>query len=93
MDTIPDDASVIATGFLTPYFYRHDVLYDLNYTSVEHVLAADYVVIDLHDDSVKEKFATKEFDNGFDYLNDYLLRSGFDIACEIRDSLIIYSHQ
>lgn len=93
LDTIPDDASVIATGFLTPYFYRHDVLYDLNYTSVEHVLAADYVVIDLHDDSVKEKFATKEFDNGFDYLNDYLLRSGFDIACEIRDSLIIYSHQ
>lgn len=93
LDTIPDDASVIATGYLTPYFYKHDVLYDLNYTSAEHVLAADYVVIDLRDDSVKEKFATKEFDNGFDYLEDYLLRSGFDVAYEIRDSLIIYAHQ
>lgn len=58
LDTIPDDASVIATTFLCPALSERDELYELYYTDEE----AEYVALDL-------RVATTDY-SADTYLND-----------------------
>lgn len=45
LDTIPEDASVSATTFYTSYLSQRDIIYDIRYSSREHTLSTDYIVI------------------------------------------------
>ena len=46
LERIPEDASVTATAFFTVPLSDRETLYDLEYTSREHLLSSEYVVLD-----------------------------------------------
>ncbi|MDO5403197.1 MAG: DUF2079 domain-containing protein [Eubacteriales bacterium] len=61
LDTIPDDASVIATTFLCPALSQHDKLYELYYTDEE----AEYIALDLRRETTD--YSVESYLNNSDY--------------------------
>ncbi len=57
LDTVPDGASVAATTFYTTYLSQRDKLYDVRYSSQEHVLECEYVVVGVTDSGSLKKYA------------------------------------
>lgn len=45
LDQIPEEASVTASTFYSTYLSQREILYDVRYSSEEHLLSTEYVVI------------------------------------------------
>ena len=88
LDTIPQDASTAATTYYTTYLSDRSQLYDVYYSTPEHILSCEYVAIKVTDAhsfhnyevdgaNGKENFVTMLLENG------YHLESRLDGVTEI----------
>lgn len=90
LSEIPDGASVTATTFYTTYLSQREILYDVRYCSLEHMLETQYVVLKLSADSDFKKYAVNEDGDGFENLVNLLEENGYEPYMSIEDILVIY---
>lgn len=90
LDTIPDGASVTATTFYTTHLSQRNVLYDVRYSSKEHLLETEYVVLNVSSTSDYKKYATGGKENGFENLVKLLEKKGYTEYASLEDILVIY---
>ena len=90
LSEIPDGASVTATTFYTTYLSQREILYDVRYCSLEHMLETQYVVLKISVDSDLKKYAMGEDDNGFENLVALLLENGYEPYRSVAGTLVIY---
>ena len=90
LSEIPDGASVTATTFYTTYLSQREILYDVRYCSLEHMLETQYVVLKISADSDFKKYAVNEEGNGFENLVKLLEENGYEPYMSIEDILVIY---
>ena len=90
LDTIPEDASVTATTFYTTNLSQREILYDIRYCSMEHVLETEYVVLKLSSYSDYKNYATDGKDNGYENLVWILEEHGYERYRSLEDVLEIY---
>ena len=90
LSEIPDGASVTATTFYTTYLSQREILYDVRYCSLEHMLETQYVVLKISADSDFKKYAVNEEGNGFENLVNLLEENGYEPYMSIEDILVIY---
>ena len=88
--TIPEDASVAASGFYTTPLAQRKTLYDVYYCSREHLLEVEYVALSVKLHGDYNKFATKEIPNGFQALQKLLSENGFELYHQVEGVLVIY---
>lgn len=87
---IPENASVAAPTFCTTFLSQRNILYDLRYCSLEHLLESDYVVIKLSSEGDYRKFSSGERNDGLSNLIKLLGQNGFHLKSMIVDELVIY---
>ena len=87
---IPEDASVTATGYYTTHLSNREILYDLRYTTREHLLETDYIVMNIVSRKEYDKYATGGKDNGFENLLTILERNGYIPFAQIEGLILIY---
>ncbi|MBQ8497980.1 MAG: DUF2079 domain-containing protein [Clostridia bacterium] len=90
LDTIPDGASVTATGFYTTYLSQREILYDVLHCSREHLLETEYVVLRMDSNGECSKYATADKNDGFENLIKLLEESGYQEYGAVNDVLVIY---
>lgn len=90
LDTIPDGASVTATTFYTTHLSQRVVLYDVRYSSKEHLLETEYVVLNISSTSDYKKYATGGKENGFENLVKLLEKNGYTEYASLEDVVVIY---
>ena len=90
LSEIPDGASVTATTFYTTYLSQREILYDVQYSSPEHMLETQYVVLKISADSDFKKYAVNEDGNGFENLVNLLEENGYAPYKSIEGLLVIY---
>ena len=90
LDLIPEDASVTASCYLTTHLSNREILYDLKYTTWEHLLTSDYVAIQVRDSYSLRKFESGEGGNGLENLRELLERYGYVLFAELDGQLLIY---
>ena len=90
LDTIPEEAPVTATTFYTTYLSRRKILYDVRYSSQEHLLETEYVVLALPPSSDYKNYEDEDTDNGFENLVKLLEENGYREWKAIEDVLVIY---
>lgn len=90
LKTIPEDASVTATTFYTTALSQRMTLYDVRYSSKEHLLQSEYVVLNIHAESDFEKYADAGKENGFQNLCILLEENGYALYDTLPDTLVIY---
>lgn len=90
LSQIPDGASVAATTFYTTYLSEREVLYDVRYASREHVLEAEYVVLDVGSTGDYARYKTSGKENGYANLVKLLERKGYRMISQIEGILVIY---
>lgn len=86
LDTIPKDASVAATTFYTTYLSRRDTLYDIRYTTKEHLLSCEYVVLNMKDSSDYKAYGK----DGLKTLLALLEDNGYVLHAEYPDRIQIF---
>ncbi len=89
LDTVPEDASVAATTYYTTYLSRRDTLYDVRYSSLEHMLSCEYIVVGVTDTHGLKKFKTEE-KTGYENLVELLLEEGFELVQAYEGRVEIY---
>lgn len=89
LQMIPGDASVTATTFYTVPLSNRDVLYDVQYSSIEHLLSTEYVVLGISDRGSYSRYATTD-ENGYENLIKLLEINGYQLFAEIEDIMAIY---
>ena len=89
LDTIPDDASVCATTFYTTYLSQRDVIYDVRYASVAHLLDCEYIVLTTSSESCYKSYA-ENGENGLRNLIVLLEANGYSLYEESEGSVVIY---
>lgn len=89
LQMIPDKASVAATTFYTTELSGREVLYDVKYTSTEHLLSSEYVALAVNSTTNYTRYET-ESNSGFENLCELLKQNGYDIFAELEGTLIIY---
>lgn len=89
LQMIPGDASVTATTFYTVSLSNRDVLYDVHYSSTEHLLSTEYVVLGIHDTSSYARYATTD-GNGYENLVKLLEINEYQLFAELEDIMVIY---
>ncbi len=77
LDTIPDGASVTATGFYTTYLSQREILYDVLHASPEHLLETEYIVLSVGTNGEYGKYATGDENNGYENLIELLKANGY----------------
>lgn len=90
LDTIPDDASVTATGFLTTRLSQRAILYDVRYCSKEHLLETEYVALDVSENNSYKKYATDGKNNGYENLIELLKDNGYLEYESFKDAIVIW---
>lgn len=90
LSEIPDDASVTATTFYTTYLSQREILYDVRYSSTEHLLETQYVVLEPSADSDFKKYADHGADNGFENLVALLEETGYEPSGAVENKLVIF---
>lgn len=90
LDTIPEGASVTATTFYTTYLSQRELLYDVRYSSKEHLLETEYVVLNISSTSDYKKYATGGKENGFENLVKLLEKNGYTEYASLEDVVVIY---
>lgn len=91
LDTIPKDASVTATTFYTTYLSQREILYDVRYSSWEHLLETDYVVLSLGATDDCRKYSPTKGDDGVEQLCALLEQNGYVEYHRVEGTLVIYS--
>ena len=86
---IPDDASAAATTFFTAPLANRETLYDIRYSSREHILECEYVVVSLTDTSSFKKYATSD-ENGREMFVKFLEGNGYEVFAELENQMVIY---
>lgn len=76
LQMIPEDASVSATTFYTVPLSQRDVIYDVRYSSAEHVFSTEYIVIDPADSSAYTEYGTAGEDGYKNFLH-LLQKNGY----------------
>lgn len=90
LSEIPDEASVTATTFYTTFLSQREILYDVRYCSLEHIMDTQYIVLNISADSDFKKYAMGEDDNGFENLVALLLENGYEPYRSVAGTLVIY---
>ena len=81
---IPDGASVAATTFYTTPMSNREILYDIKYASVGHILDCDYVVVSLTDTTSFKKYGSREA--FLQFLDD----NGYGLLAQLENQIGIY---
>ncbi len=89
LDTIPADAPTAATTFLTACLSDRPVLYDIRYSSREHILSCEYVVIKVSDTGSFRNYE-EEGERGRENFVDMLLEQGYRLEQGLEGDLRIY---
>ncbi|MBQ9839032.1 MAG: DUF2079 domain-containing protein [Oscillospiraceae bacterium] len=89
LDTVPSDASVAATTYLTVPLSQRAEIYDITYATTESVLNADYVVVQCNDRFSLRKYAT-DTSIGYTELIRLLEENGFTLYGKFENNFVIY---
>ena len=89
LDKVPEGASVAATTYYTTYLSQRDVLYDVRYSSQEHIFSCAYLVL-----SVTDKYSYKPYaegdGTGFEEFRQMVLEKGYEKVAEYSGRVEIY---
>lgn len=89
LEEIPEDAAVAAGTFYASYLSKREILYDIRYSSQEHLLECAFIVIDFSAPGDYEKFATQE-GTGLENLLALLKDNGYEECKTLENVLGIY---
>lgn len=89
LDTVPEDVSVAATTYYTTYLSQRDTLYDVRYSSREHLLSCEYIVVGVTDTHGLKTFKSGD-KSGYENLRDLLLSEGYHLTAEYEGKVEIY---
>jgi len=89
LDTVPEGASVAATTYYTTYLSDRAELYDVRYSSREHLLGCEHVVVGVTDTHGVKNFKTAE-KTGYEVLSELLRSEGYRIVAELEGKIEIY---
>lgn len=92
LDVIPEGASVASTTFYTTYLSKREILYDVRYSSLEHMLGCEYVAVGVTDANSLKKFAVNG-EKGYENLVELLTLEGYVKIAEHKGRLEIYQKQ
>ena len=84
LDTIPADASVTASTYLTTHLSEREILYDVGYTTRAHMMDSEFVALDLKSTYGYDKYG------GIAKLRLLLENAGYQIYGELENTLVIY---
>lgn len=90
LEVIPEDASVTASTFYTTELSDREVLYDVRYASVEHMLGTEYVVLQKSLKNDYKRYDPNGSGKGYEKLVAILERNGYEVHSELGDILVIY---
>ena len=90
LSEIPDGASVTATTFYTTYLSQREILYDVRYSSPQHLLETQYVVLNISADGDCKQYAQSGENDGFENLVRLLEENGYVPYHSIENVLVIY---
>lgn len=85
LDQIPEEAPVAASTFYAPYLSRREILYDVRYSSWDHVMECDYVAV-----NPTEKNSFKAY-GGYEQFAERLEEAGYELICAYSDRVAIFS--
>ena len=92
LDVVPEDASVAATTYYTTYLSRRDTLYDIRYSSMEHILSCEYIAL-----GVKSTYSYKPYavngEQGYENFRDRILAEGYEKIAEYTGQVEIYKRK
>ncbi len=88
LEEIPEDATVTATTFFTTWLSEREILYDVDYCSQEHLLASEYIVLDLRNSY--KKYASAAKNDGLNHLIALLEANGYVLDRRLEPVLAIY---
>lgn len=84
LDVIPQDASASATTFFTAHLSQRDTLYDIRYSSQEHVLSTEYIALNITSSGCFKKYG------GYENFVQLLLDNGYELIAEYPGRVEIY---
>ena len=84
LSLIPEDAPVSATTFYTTALSQREIVYDVRYSSWEHLMQTDYIAL-----AVTEEGSYRAY-GGFDELVKGLERNGYTLYAQIEGVMVIY---
>lgn len=90
LSEIPEGASVTATTFYTTFLSQRETLYDVRYSSPQHLLETQYVVLHVSADGDYKQYAQDGENNGFENLVRLLEENGYVPYKSIENVLVIY---
>ncbi len=92
LQTVPQEASATATTFYTVPLSEREILYDVRYSSLEHILSTEYVVLAVHDTASYTAYA-QNGENGYENFTRILEENGYEITAQLGDTLTIYRRE
>ncbi len=90
LSQIPEDASVTAHTFYTTELSQREVLYDIRYTTQEHLLESEYVVLNPSSKGDFAKYASYGKDNGLENVLKLLQEHHYELIFEQENRLLIF---
>jgi len=93
LDRIPAKASVAATTFYTAYLSQRETVYDVRYSSREHLLSCEYVVLGQGAQSDCRNYATGGKNNGYENLVKLLKAKGYTEFTALEGVLTVYRRE
>lgn len=84
LDVIPQDASASATTFFTARLSQRDTLYDIRYSSLEHVLSTEYIALNITSKGCFEKY------DGYENFVGILKANGYTLIAEYPGRVEVY---
>lgn len=89
LSMIPDDAAVSASTFYTTHLSQREVLYDVKYASLEHILSTEYVALAVNNPTSYTPY-TADSNNGFENFVAILESNGYELFAELDQVVVIY---
>ena len=89
LSLIPDDASVSATTFYTTQLSQRQILYDVKYASITHILSTEYIVLAPNSKTNYTNYAV-DGENGYENLTQLLTENGYEIWQQNGSAVVIY---
>ncbi len=89
LEEIPEDASVAATTFYTVFLSQRETIYDIRYCSTEHLLSAEYVVMNANSTNDYKKYNTDGQSSGYHNLIQLLEGNSYELY-QTSSNLVIY---
>lgn len=89
LSVIPEDASVSCTTFYSTHLSQRDVLYDVRYSSLEHILSTEYVALNMTASGDFERFASNGTD-GYQRFVSILEENGYELLNQWEDRVAVY---